>query len=127
MAVIAATFGLFVGLLAMVGVYGVTSYATAERTHEIGIRMALGARPGNVLRMILGETMVPVCIGIGCGVGASLAAAKMIGGLIWGVKPTDPLSFGFAVCLILVTAGIAALLPARRASKVDPIVVLRFE
>lgn len=127
MALTATAFGLFVGLLAMIGVYGVTSYATAERTREIGIRMALGAKPGDVLRMVLGETMWVVCVGAALGAGAGVAAARMFEGIIWGVKPTDPLSFGFGVCLMLLIAGIAAFLPARRAMRVDPMVALRYE
>jgi predicted permease len=127
MALISTAFGLFVGLLAMMGVYGVTSYATAERTREIGIRMALGAKPGDVLRMVLGQTMRVVCLGAALGAGAGVAAARMFEGIIWGVKTTDPLSFGFGVCLMLLIAGIAAFLPARRAMSVDPTVALRFE
>jgi hypothetical protein len=127
MALIATTFGLFVGLLAMIGVYGVTSYATAERTREIGIRMALGARRGDVLRMVFGETMRVVCAGAALGVGTSVAAARMFQGLIWGVRPIDPPSFGFGVCLMLLITGIAAFLPARRALSVDPVVALRYE
>lgn len=127
MVVLATTFGLFVALLAMIGVYGVTSYATAERTREIGIRMALGAQRGKVLQMVFGETMWIVCIGAALGTGVSLAAAGIFRGLIWGVKPTDPLSFFFAIALMLLIAGIAAFLPARRAMRVDPIVALRYE
>lgn len=127
MALIATTFGLFVGLLAMIGVYGVTSHAVAQRTREIGIRMALGANHGDVFRMLLGEMMRVVCIGIAFGVGAGVAAAQMIRATIWGVKPTDPVSLGFAICLMLLIAGIAAFLPARRAMRVDPMVALRYE
>jgi putative ABC transport system permease protein len=127
MALIATAFGLFVGLLAMIGVYGVTSHAAVERTREIGIRMALGAERGDVFRMLLGEMMRIVCIGMAFGVGAGVAAAQIIRETIWGVKPTDPLSFGFAICLMLLIAGIAALLPARRAMKVEPMVALRYE
>jgi ABC-type antimicrobial peptide transport system permease subunit len=127
MAWIATTFGLFVGLLAMIGVYGVTSYATAERTREIGIRIALGAQRGNVLHMVFGETMWTVCIGAVLGTGASVVAGGMFRGMIWGVKPTDPLSFSFAIGLMLLIAGIAAFLPARRAMSVDPMVALRYE
>jgi putative ABC transport system permease protein len=127
MKLIAMIFGLFVGLLAMIGVYGVTSYAASQRTREIGIRMAVGAQPINVLRMILSETMSVVCIGIAAGTAAGLAAGRMIGGMIWGVKLFDPLSFIFAICLMLLIAGIAALLPAHRAMRVDPMVALRHE
>ncbi|PYT85566.1 MAG: hypothetical protein DMG36_27425, partial [Acidobacteria bacterium] len=84
MAWIATTFGLFVGLLAMIGVYGVTSYATAQRTREIGIRMALGAQQGNVLHIVFGQTMWTVCIGAALGAGASVVAAGMFRGMIWG-------------------------------------------
>ena len=127
MALIATSFALFVGLLAMIGVYGVTSHAAAERTREIGIRMALGADRDDVFRMLLGEMMRVVCIGIVFGLGAIVPAAQLIRGTIWGVKPTDPLSIGFAICLMILIAGIAAFLPARRAMKVDPMVALRFE
>jgi predicted permease len=127
MALIATTFGLFVGLLAMIGVYAVTSHATAERTREIGVRMALGAQPGDVFRMVMRETMSVVSIGIAFGVVACVASASLIRGIIWGVKPTDPLSFGLAICLMLLIAGSAAVLPARRALSVDPMVALRFE
>ncbi|MHB8484598.1 MAG: ADOP family duplicated permease [Candidatus Acidiferrales bacterium] len=127
MALIAATFAIFVGLLAMIGVYGVTSYATGERTREIGIRMALGAQPTTVLRMVMRETLGVVCVGIAFGVAAGAAATRLIAGLIWGVKPIDPLSFALAICLMLLIAGIAAFLPARRAMRVDPMVALRYE
>ncbi|HKW62510.1 MAG TPA: ABC transporter permease [Candidatus Acidoferrum sp.] len=123
----ATIFGLFAGLLALIGVYGVTSYATAERTREIGIRMALGAQPGGVFRMVMRETMTMVFIGIALGVGAGLASASLIRGIIWGVKPTDPLSLGAAICLMLLIAGTAAFFPARRALSVDPMVALRYE
>jgi predicted permease len=127
MALIALTFGSFVCLLALIGVYGMTSYATAERTREIGIRMALGAKSGDILRMVLRETMNLMFIGIAFGVGAGLAATQLIQGLIWGVRPTDPLTFVLAAGLMLLIAGIAVLPPARRASKADPMVALRYE
>lgn len=127
MASIATIFGLFAGLLAIIGVYGVTSYATAERTHEIGVRMALGAQPGDVFGMVMRETMSVVSIGIVFGVAAGIASASLIRGLIWGVKPTDPFSFGFAIGSMLLVAGVAAFLPARRAMRVDPMVALRYE
>jgi putative ABC transport system permease protein len=127
MAFIATTFGLFVALLAMIGVYGVTSHATAERTREIGIRIALGAERRDVFGMLLGEMMRVVCVGVVFGLAAVFPAAQIIQGAIWGVKTTDPLSLGFAICLMLLVAGIAAFLPARRAMRVDPMVALRYE
>ena len=127
MALIATTFGLFVGLLAMIGVYGVTSHATVGRTREIGVRMALGAKPGDVLRMLFGEMMRIVALGIALGVAAIIPVVQIIRGAIWGVQPTDPLSIGSAICLMLAIAGAAAFLPARRAMRVDPLVALRYE
>jgi putative ABC transport system permease protein len=127
MALVASAFGSFVALLAMIGVYGVTSHAAAERTREIGIRMALGAERADVFRMLLGEMMRVVCIGIVFGVGAIVPAAQLIRETIWAVKPSDPLSIGFAICLMILIAGIAAFLPARHAMKVDPMVALRYE
>jgi ABC-type antimicrobial peptide transport system permease subunit len=127
MALIVTTFGVFAGLLAMIGVYGMTSYATAERTREIGVRMALGAQPGDVFRMVMLETMTVACIGIAFGVAAGVATASLIRGIIWGVRPSDPLSYSIAICLVLLIAGSAAFLPARRALSVDPMVALRFE
>ncbi|MGC1414182.1 MAG: ABC transporter permease [Candidatus Acidiferrum sp.] len=127
MALIATTFGLFVALLAMIGVYGVTSHATVERTREIGVRMALGAKPLDVLRMLFGEMMRVVALGIALGVAAIIPAVQIIRGAIWGVRPMDPLSIGFAIGLMLAIAGTAAYLPARRAMRVDPLVALRYE
>jgi putative ABC transport system permease protein len=126
-ALIATSFGLFVGLLAMLGVYGVTSHSVAERTREIGIRIALGAKRTDLLRMLLGETMRVVFVGVAFGLATMVPAAQLIRDTIWGVKPTDPISIGFAICLMILIAGIAALLPARRAMKVDPMVALRYE
>ena len=120
-------FGLFGGLLAMIGVYGVTSYATSQRTREIGIRMTLGAQPGDVFRMILRETIIVVFIGVALGVAAGFDGAKTIQGMLWGVSASDPLTFVLAGCVMLLMAGVAAFLPARRASKADPIIALRFE
>jgi ABC-type antimicrobial peptide transport system permease subunit len=127
MALIATIFALFAGLLAMIGVYGVTSYATAERTREIGVRMALGAQPGDVFRMVMRESMSSVSVGIVLGVVAGVASSSLIRGLIWGVKPNDPVSFGVAIGLMLLIAGSAAFFPARRAVRIDPMVALRHE
>jgi len=127
MELIAMAFSLFVGLLAMIGVYGVTSYATSQRTREIGIRMTLGAQPTNVFRMILGETITVVFVGVALGVPAGLGAAQMIRGMLWGVTASDPVSFAGAAFIMLFIGGTAAFLPARRAAKADPVIALRFE
>ncbi len=127
MELIAMSFSLFVALLAMIGVYGVTSYASSQRTREIGIRMALGAQPGDVFRMILWETIIVVFIGVALGVAAGYDAAQGIRGMLWGVKTSDPLTFVLAGCAMMFVAGIAAFLPAWRAAKADPMAALRAE
>ena len=127
MALIATSFGLFAGLLAMIGVYGVTSHAAAERTREIGIRMALGAKRSDLFHMPFGEMMRVVCIGVAFGLCAIVPAAQLIRETIWGVKPSDPLSIGSAICAMILIAGVAAFLPAWRAMRADPMVALRYE
>lgn len=127
MELIATTFSLFVGLLAVIGVYGVTSYAASQRTREIGIRMTLGAQPGDVFRMMLRETMIVVFVGIALGIATGYDAAQSIRGMLWGVKPSDPLTFAGAACAMISVAAIAAFLPAWRAAKADPMVALRTE
>jgi putative ABC transport system permease protein len=126
-ALLAAFFGLLCGALAMIGVYGVTSYATSQRTREIGIRMALGAQPKNVFRMILGETLTVVSVGVALGVAAGFGAAQMIRGMLWGVTANDPVSFAGAACVMIFVAAVAAFLPAYRAAKSDPMMALRCE
>jgi putative ABC transport system permease protein len=126
-AIIATFFGFLTGILAMIGIYGVTWYAVVQRTHEIGVRMALGAQPRDVFRMIVGEAVMIVAVGVGLGVPAGFAAAQMIRGMLYGVTPADPAIFAFAGCVIFLVTAIAAFLPARHASKADPAIALRFE
>jgi predicted permease len=114
-------------LLACVGLYGVVSYETIRRTHEIGIRMALGARRSDVLRLVMRQTVVVVTIGAGIGVALSLAASRLIGSLLYGVAPSDPLAIGGALAALIGVALAASYLPARRASQLDPTRALRYE
>jgi predicted permease len=114
-------------ILAMMGVYGVLSYAVAQRTPEIGIRIALGAQGRDVLRMILAQGLKPVVIGSVAGLIASLALGRVLSGLLYGVTATDPATFTVVVLLLLFAALLACYLPARRATKVDPMVALREE
>ena len=112
-------------LLAVVGIYGVVSYTVTQRTRELGVRMALGADATSTLRLVLGSSMMLVAGGLACGLVASLAVTRLIAGLLYGVSPLDPAVF-VGVSLTLATAGfVASLIPARRATRVDPIVALR--
>jgi putative ABC transport system permease protein len=127
MAWLSSFFGLLAIVLAAVGLYGVIAYVVAQRTNEVGIRMALGASGGKILRMFLGETAA--LLGIGCIAGGamSLAAGRAASALLYGVKPYDPVTFGLAAVLLAAVAIFASFIPARRAARVDPMVALRYE
>jgi predicted permease len=118
-------FGLLALLLACVGLYGVMSYTVARRTGEIGVRMALGARQTDVAGMMLRDTAGLVIGGIGLGIPAALATTRLIASLLFGLEPTDPATIGVVTLVMLTVAGLAGLLPARRAAKVDPMIALR--
>ena len=120
-------FGALALTLAAVGLYGVMAYAVAQRTREVGIRMALGARRLDVVGMIVREALVPVLVGVAIGTAGALAAARLISSLLFGVAPRDPLSFVLAVWGMLAVALAAAAIPARRASRVEPAIALRYE
>jgi predicted permease len=124
---LAGFFGALAVLLACIGIYGIMAYAVAGRTNEIGIRMALGARQGDVVWMVLHETMLMVVIGAAIGVPSVLGASKLIGSLLFGLSAADPVALSLATVLVFTVAGIASYLPARRASRTDPAVALRYE
>jgi len=121
------TFAATALLLAVIGLYGVISYAMAQRTREIGIRMALGARRADVLSMVFGEGLRLALIGVALGCVGALASARFISSLLFNVKPLDAASFIGGSILLVLTALLATVIPARRAASVDPVVALRYE
>ncbi len=124
---IASTFSLFALLLASIGLYGVMSYAVTRRTNEIGIRMALGARGPDVVRLVMHDVLLLVLLGAGIGLTAALMSTRFVSTLLFGLTPTDPLTIALATLLLIGVAALAGYLPARRAAHVDPLVALRYE
>ena len=120
-------FGLLATLLAAVGLYGVVAFSVTRRTREIGVRIALGAMPGNVLWLFLKQMAVLVGTGVIIGIGGALAATRLLSTMLYDVKPADPLAFIAAGAVLIATATLAAYLPARRATRVDPMTALRYE
>lgn len=126
-ALLLGSFGAFGLILAMVGIYGVISYGVTQRTHEIGIRMALGAHPANVLRMVIREGMVLAGAGIVLGIGGALALGRVLESILFEIKPTDPATFVSVAILLALVSAAACYIPARRAMRVEPMEALRYE
>jgi len=126
-ATLSGFFGLLALLLATIGLYGVMSYGVARRTNEIGIRMALGARASQVVGLIFRETMLLVFVGVTIGVGAAIATTRFVESLLFGLTPTDPITIALGVFFMICVSAAAGYLPARRASRVDPLTALRHE
>jgi len=113
--------------LAGIGLYGVLAYAVAQRRQEIGVRVALGAQTRDVLRLIIGQGMSLALLGVTLGLGAAFGLTRLMRAMLYGVSPADPLTFAIIATVLLLAASLACWIPARRATRVDPLVALRHE
>ena len=123
--VLTSVFGAIALLLAAVGIYGTMSQVVGQRTREIGVRMAFGARVEDIFRLVVGQGMRPVLAGLVLGIGAAAGISRLVANELFGVTPADPLTHAVAIAAVLIAALVALLLPARRATRVDPVTTLR--
>jgi ABC-type antimicrobial peptide transport system permease subunit len=123
--VVLGTFAALALVLAAVGIYGVVSYAVAQRTREIGIRLALGATPGSVRREVQGRALTAVAAGVAAGLVAAVALSRLLASLLYDVQPTDPLTIALVVAGLAVTAYVASWAPAWRGTRIDPVLAIR--
>jgi ABC-type antimicrobial peptide transport system permease subunit len=126
-AMLSVFFGLLAALLAAIGLYGVMAYSVVRRRNEIGIRMALGARRSDVIRLVLRESLLLVALGVGIGLATALATTRLISSQLFGLAPNDPSTITAATLLLMGVATLAGYLPARKAAQTDPMLALRDE
>jgi ABC-type antimicrobial peptide transport system permease subunit len=126
-ALLSAAFGLLATLLATIGLYGVMAFVVARRTKEVGVRMALGAQRGTVIWLVMKEVVLLVIVGLAIGVPAAMGLGRFVATQLYGVKPGDPSVAGVSMVALVLAAAMAGLIPARRASRIDPILALRYE
>lgn len=124
---LSAFFGMLAVFLVSIGIYGLFSYTVARRTNEIGIRMALGAKPSEIMQMVLREGELLTLLGLVIGLSVSLGLTRLLSSFLFNVHPADPLTFALATVFLILVSLMACYVPARRATRVDPIVALRYE
>lgn len=127
MAVLSGFFGGLALLLTAIGLYGVMAYVVTQRTHEIGIRMALGAQQTSILRLVMRDAAIVLMVGVSTGLLGSIWTTRLVRQLLFGLTPNDPSTLALAVAALVAVAFVATYIPARRAMKVDPLVALRYE
>jgi len=126
-ALLSAGFGLLATILASVGLYGVMAFVVARRRKELGIRLALGAQPGMVIWMVMREVLLLLAIGLAVGIPAAMALGRLVSSQLYGIQANDPWMAGLTMALLSVVSAAAGLIPAHRASRIDPILALRYE